>query len=100
MERNAYKDAIETWGEFAQLDQMIEEMAELTVAINKYKRKFSDSLLDEQKANVMSNLYEEFADVKLMLNQMEFMFGKENIERAYKKKFEKFEIELYGKNCK
>ena len=97
MERNIYQDAIDKWGETAQLDQMIEEMAELTLAISKYKRQFNDSLLDYQKVGVMENLYIEIADVKLMIEEMEYMFGKENVQKAYERQLKKFELELYGK---
>ena len=95
---NVYEDAITKWGTTAQLDQMIEEMAELTMAISKYKRKFNDSLLDYQKVGVMENLYTEIADVKLMIEEMEYMFGKENVDKAYQKQVEKFKLELYGEN--
>lgn len=97
---NLYKDAIIKWGELGQLDQMIEEMGELTCAISKYKRQFNDSLLDYQKENIMEHLYEEIVDVKLMIEEFEFMFGKENIDKMYDKKIEKFKLELYGKDYK
>lgn len=93
---NVYQDAITKWGETAQLDQMVEEMAELTLAISKYKRQFNDSLLDYQKSGVMENLYTEIADVKLMIEEMEYMFGKENVDKAYQKQVEKFKMELYN----
>ena len=96
-ERNIYQDSIDKWGETAQLDQMIEEMAELTLAISKYKRQFNDSLLDYQKVGVMENLYTEIADVKLMIEEMEYMFGKNNVQNAYEKQLKKFKMELYGK---
>lgn len=89
MDKNIYEKAIEKWGENAQLDQMIEEMAELTVAINKLKRLKSG----EKKLSVdvvYDNLLEEIADVKIMLEEMEFMFGKEKIDNMYKKKMQKF----------
>ena len=96
MEKNIYEDAIEKWGKNAQLDQMIEEMAELTVAINKYKRlNMGEDYLKNEK--VMNNLYVELADVRLMLEQMEYMFGKENIDSAYEKQMQKFIGELYNK---
>ena len=97
MTGNVYEDAITKWGKTAQLDQMIEEMAELTMAISKFKRKQNDSLLDYQKVGIMENLYTEIADVKLMIEEMEFMFGKDNVQKAYDKQFEKFKMELYGK---
>ena len=93
--KNIYQDSIDKWGEFSQFDQMIEEMAELTVALNKYKRQYNDSLLPEQKAKIMDNLLEELADVKMMLEEMEYMFGKDKIEKVYDKKIEKFFKQLY-----
>ena len=94
MTGNVYQDAITKWGETAQLDQMVEEMAELTLAISKYKRQFNDSLLDYQKVGVMENLYVEIADVKMMIEQMEYMFGQENVDKAYQKQMEKLKREL------
>lgn len=95
-----YKDSIIKWGEMGQLDQTVEEMAELTCAISKYKRQFNDSLLDYQKENIMEDIYEEIVDVKLMLEELEFMFGKENINKMYEKKVDKLKLELYGKDYK
>ncbi|MGN1222273.1 MAG: hypothetical protein ACI4TT_03470 [Christensenellales bacterium] len=88
-ERNKlYKKAVEKWGEDSQLDQMIEEMAELTVAINKYKR--AKHFVAQKKEGVLDNLYEELADVKMCLEQMEWIFGKDNIEQTLEQKFKKF----------
>ena len=89
-----YEDSIIKWGEIGQLDQTVEEMAELTCAISKYKRQFNDSLLDYQKENIMEHLYEEIVDVKLMIEELEFMFGKENIDKMYEKKVDKLKLEL------
>lgn len=94
-EENVYQKAIDKWGATAQVDQMIEEMAELTLAINKYKRyRLGEKYLE--KDEVFDNLYEELADVKLCFEQMEYMFGKDNIDKAYQKKFEKFSQQLNG----
>lgn len=95
-----YEDSIIKWGEMGQLDQTVEEMAELTCAISKYKRQFNDSLLDYQKENLMEHLYEEIVDVKLMIEELEYMFGKENIDKMYGKKVDKLKLELYGKDYK
>ena len=43
----------------------------------------------------MENLYEELADVKMMLEEMQYMFGKEKVDEWYDKKMEKFFKELY-----
>ena len=53
--------AIEKYGE-KQLDQAQEELAELIVAISKYKR-------NENKFTI-SNVIEEIADVRIMLKQV------------------------------
>ena len=46
-ERNIYQDAIDKWGTSAQLDQMVEEMAELTLAIS--KKQIKTGLLQSDK---------------------------------------------------
>ena len=93
--KNIYQDAIDKWGENAQYDQMIEEMAELTVALSKVKRLDYDNMIGIKKVQVMENLFEELADVKMMFEEMEYMFGRENINKWYDKKMEKFFKELY-----
>lgn len=57
--------AIRTWGEQAQLNMVIEESAELMKEICKWQRK---GLKDTPDA-----LLDEFADVEIMLKQLEFM---------------------------
>ena len=93
--KNIYQDAIDKWGVNSQFDQIIEEMAELTVAISKYRRQYNDSLLPEQKEKIMENLFEELADVKMNLEEMEYIFGKEKIQKTYDQKMEKFFKQLY-----
>ena len=88
-ERNVlYKRAVEKWGEEGQLDQLIEEMAELTIAINKVKR--AQKFIAQKKEGVMENFYEELADVKLCLEQMEYMFGQKNVDDMLDIKIQKF----------
>lgn len=65
-----YKKAIDTYGEENQLNMLIEEMAELIQAINKYRR--SDNYLE------LEHVAEETADVKIMLEQLDVMFEKYN----------------------
>lgn len=60
-----------------QMQQLIEEMAELTQAICKYKR----------SGQVKENLIEELADVKLVLAQVIFLLGCEkDIQRIERQK--------------
>lgn len=63
---NLYKKAVMKWGDRAQIDMMIEEMAELTKAFCKWRRSPEDKQL--------SNIYEELVDVEIMLEQMKYVF--------------------------
>ena len=83
-----YQRAVEKWGEDSQFDQMIEEMAELTVALNKFKR--AKHFVAQKKEGVLENIYEELADVKMCLEQMEWIFGEENVNSTLEEKFKKF----------
>lgn len=84
-----YDEAEQLWGKIAQYDQAIEEMAELIVAINKYKRK---CLYGEYKNNkaVEDNLIEELADVSMCLEQLKNYMGEEKVESRLDEKMEKF----------
>jgi len=85
---NLYKKATKKWGEQAQIDQMIEEMAELIVALNKYKRMtFYKEQIDKEK--VFENLYVELADVSICLEQMLHMFSEEEVEKVKISQLEK-----------
>lgn len=88
-----YDRADELWGRIAQYDQMIEEMGELIVAINKYKRK---CLYGEYKSNpkVEENLVEELADVKMCLEQLCIFAGEEKVDKMLDEKLEKLQEEI------
>ena len=89
---NYYKMFVDAWGEDAQLNMCIEEMAELIQAINKYRRKGRRNCPEE----VMYNLHEEIADVMNMMGQMQNMFDKEKIEEIRVQKLIKCENKLKG----
>lgn len=64
------------YGYDAQSRQCIEEMAELTQAINKYWRKCGNGQsTGKSKKECMDNLIEEIADVQIMLEQMKFFLA-------------------------
>ena len=88
-----YNKAEELWGELAQYDQAIEEMAELIVAINKYKRK---KLYGEYKnrPDIEENLIEELADVRLCLEQITEYVGEQNVEKMLDVKLDKLKEEM------
>lgn len=88
-----YDRATELWGLVAQYDQCIEEMGELIVAINKYKRKV---LYKEYQGDskIIDNLVEEIADVSMCLEQMRHFFKEYNIDEVLDKKMEKFKAQI------
>ena len=84
-----YNKATKKWGMQAQIDQMIEEMAELTVALNKYKRMtFYHEAKNKEK--VFENLYVELSDVSICLEQMIYMFGEDNVEKTKNSQLKRF----------
>lgn len=88
---NLYDEATELWGLGAQFDQMIEEMAELTVALNKYKRKHLIGHEYEGDNSIEENLIEELADVTMCLEQLSVMFGEDKINKSLEFKLNKLD---------
>lgn len=83
------EQAIETYGADAQLNVAIEEFAELTKEICKYKR-----YADNTKA-----IIEEMADCYIMLEQMKMIFGLDNadISNAMDRKIRRLERRIAEK---
>lgn len=71
MRPEVLKQAIDTWGGFAQTDMAIEEMSELTKAILKHRR----AKTREDFLRTRNDVYEEMADVIIMLMQLLMIFG-------------------------
>jgi len=74
-----YQATLEKWGEEAQYDQAVEECAELIAALKHFRR----GKVDQQA------VIDELADVTLMLGQLTWMFGTEQVEESVQKKLEK-----------
>ena len=83
------------YGYDAQSRQLIEEMAELTQAINKFWRK---QLLCGQRDFIEiplntpeeSNIIEEVADVEICLDQLKYFFGiEEDVSKKRKEKIDR-----------
>lgn len=72
--------AIRTYGEPAQIDMAIEEMAELTKALCKIKRAQAGC----EVTAAIGNVVEEMADVQIMLDQLRIIFHRstEEVEEA------------------
>ena len=80
MNNEAIKKIDDTYGYDAQSRQLIEEMAELTVAINKYWRKYlkcgNFDMFDTLKGSSEEDaIIEEIADVEICLSQLKFLLG-------------------------
>ena len=76
-----YRRTIEKWGEQAQLDQAVEESAELIATLKHYARGKVG-----RDAVIL-----ELADVYLMVGQLIYMFGEKELEEAVEKKIAKLE---------
>ena len=66
------------YGYESQSRQLIEEMAELTVAINKYHRAYKKRVSERASLNLehkLQNIAEEIADVEIMLAQVKLLLG-------------------------
>lgn len=83
---NPYKILLETFGEQVQLDLAIEEMGELIQAISKYKRKLASG---NGIKEAICHLQEEIADVMVNMDQLCFMYGKQEIENIKEQKIER-----------
>lgn len=76
-----YQATIDKWGEDAQYDQAVEECAELIAALKHYRR----GKIDKQA------VIAELADVTLMLGQLSWMFGQQEVDSAVQKKLAKLD---------
>lgn len=84
--------AIETYGIDAQIDMAIEEMAELTKALCKFKR-YADS-------EKVTSIKEEIADVQIMLDQLKIMFSADaNVAEFDKRKIDRLAERLGMTAC-
>lgn len=80
-QRKVLNDALEEYGIRSQSDIAIEEMAELTKAIIKCRR--NPSVIATE------NLYEEIADVLIMLEQLSIHYDSDYIEQIIAKKIDR-----------
>ena len=72
-----YRKAIAKWGPLAQVDMAVEEMSELIQAICKSKRNLRSN-------SCLLNIYEEIADVEIMLEQLKIVYDDSNLVTIFK----------------
>ena len=87
-----YNKAVEKWGFESQLDQLIEESAELIVSVNKLKRSNID--LQDRKEEIFDNFIEEICDTFMCIEQMKNYYGEEIFEKKLEEKLIKFKKQL------
>jgi len=91
-----YKKAIKKWGQYAQMDIMAEECAELIKAVMKLRGYPNRQI-------VVDDLLEEMADVEIMLEQLKIIFNYKYSNDAVdmfkdtkRRKLERLEKQLNG----
>lgn len=84
-EDELYQLAIEEWGVASQMGMVQEECAELIQAVSKYIRK----LAKNPQAAIPAGVYEEAADVDIMLGQLKELLDAETLEQYKRVKLER-----------
>ena len=79
-----YQATLDKWGKDAQYDQAVEECAELIAALKHFRR----GKIGRQA------VIGELADVSLMIGQLTWMFGADEVEAAIKEKLAKLDTLL------
>lgn len=85
-EKAILRRAIEAYGYDSQIDMAVEEMAELTAALNRFRRGRIDAFAVE----------EEIADASIMLAQLRLMFDGRRIAACRRRKVERLAKSLEG----
>ena len=91
--KNLMQDLIEKWGEEAQMDMIVEKSLLLAVSIQKLKRiEHKEDYLSYQES--YNDVCEKVADMRLMIEQAEFLFNVNDINRHYENKVQCFQKAL------
>lgn len=96
MQPEVLQNAVDTYGKEAQVDVAIEEMSELIKALLKNRRaEHSPGAWDYEKTQ--QNIFEEIADVVIMLTQLLVIFdGRDAVQKAIDAKVERLSTRLTG----
>ena len=85
-QRKILQSALDEYGIRNQTDIAIEEMAELTKAIIKCRRENTEIVFD--------NLFEEIADVFIMLEQLRIHYGEIHINSIIRQKVDRLKMRI------
>lgn len=80
------QNAVRRFGEFHQIDRALEEMGELIVALQKFRRAMDDGRSFNRGTNdpIVQNVVEEIADVKVVMKSLNIIFGGTDKIEMYK----------------
>jgi len=91
--RLLYEAAIDKWGKPSQIEMLIEEMGELILALQKFKR--------DPSKEMAAHVCDEMADVEIMLEQNKLVFSESEVEERKAFKLDRLnttlEKQIYGK---
>lgn len=83
MDKTILNKIINKWGEATQINKIQEELLELALVLNQLKCPTKDIKEMEDK------LYDELADVKIMMAQADIIFDEKRINQRVKYKLDK-----------
>ena len=91
--------ATDSWGRRMQIEKMIEECGELIVALQKFKYIYSEPPPDVVDVRRMiRNVIDEIADVTIMMQQAELIFGEKEIQDVINFKMNRLSIKIHEEN--
>jgi len=85
MDKEILHKAIEKWGRDTQINKIQEEALELSLVLNQRNCPTKD--IEQME----SSLYDELADMKIMMAQAEILFDADRINKRVKFKLEKLQ---------
>ena len=88
--KNLMQDVVEKFGEIPQMDMIAEKSLKLATAINILKRQNHKE--DHLSYSIAYNeVCERVADMRLMVEQAEFLFNKDEVDKHYQYKLQQLE---------
>lgn len=90
MNKEILQKAIDKWGKDTQINKIQEEALELALALNQRKCPTKD--VEQMEAN----LYDELADMKIMMAQAEILFDADRINERVKFKLDKLQSKYFS----
>ncbi len=90
MDKEILQKAIDKWGRDTQINKIQEEALELALVLNQRNCPTKDINLME------SNLYDELADMKIMMAQAEILFDAGRIDERVQFKLERLQSKYFS----